>query len=153
MRKGLGEYNTPAPASVPSTNPDTGFVGSFGHPLDMLARTAANTHSPTEGRFVGPAGNSNFGVGLARQPLRLGPAETMPTTWSADLSGIDPVERGWLELDHAKALFERYSQSIGALGNIDSGEKCSLLCLLLTLDLIPLISNKFVARNQSFFSV
>jgi hypothetical protein len=116
MRKSLGEYNTPAPAPVPSTNPDTGFVGSFGHPLDMLARTAANTHSPTEGRFAGPAGHSNFsnfGVGSTTQPLRLGPTETMPTTWSADLSGIDPVERGWLDLDDAKALFERYSINWG----------------------------------------
>lgn len=121
MRKSLGEHN---PAShnpisgVAVTNnssSETGFTSNFGHPLDMLARTAANTHSPdiTIDRF--PCGNTFNGItpptqgsNTTRQPSRIGPSEAIPTTWSTELSGIDPVERGWLDIEDAQFYFERY---------------------------------------------
>jgi hypothetical protein len=108
MRRSLaGEYNPPA-TNMTTTGGDTfSAAGNFGHPLDMLARTAANTTSPPE-RFPGMQQmDGPMGMGTQRQPLRLGPADTLPTTWTSDLSGIDPVERGWLDIDDAKALFER----------------------------------------------
>jgi hypothetical protein len=104
MRKSLGEYNAPA-AQQPTTTTDGAF-GSFGHPLDMLARTAANTQSPPD-RFQMQNIEGQMGMGTQRQPLRIGPSETIPTTWTQDLTGIDPVERGWLDIDDAKSLFER----------------------------------------------
>jgi hypothetical protein len=119
MRKSLGEYNpasnTPTSSvGVANNSPETGFTSNFGHPLDMLARTAANTHSPdvTIDRY--PCGNTFNGINPptqssnTRQPLRIGPSEAIPTTWTTELSGIDPVERGWLDIEDAKFYFERY---------------------------------------------
>ena len=90
---------------------------SFGHPLDMLARTAANTHSPDLDRFT--PGNTYNGITPPAQlphrapPPRNGPMEWhMPTTWTTDIPGIDAVERGWIDLDEAKALFERLVQFV-----------------------------------------
>jgi hypothetical protein len=102
MRRSFGEFN---PASTTQTTEPA--FGNFGHPLDMLARTAANSHSPSD-RFPNM---SHLGgqMGTQRQPLLLGPSETIPTTWTTDLSGIDPIERGWVDIDDAKSLFERYS--------------------------------------------
>jgi hypothetical protein len=115
MRKSLGDYNpSNAPAaSVKRTATDNGLGTSFGHPLDMLARTAANTHSPDLDRFT--PGNSYSGITppaqLPRAPPRNGPMEWhMPTTWTTDIPGIDAVERGWIDLDEAKALFERLAR-------------------------------------------
>jgi len=93
-------------APVPET-----FGTSFGHPLDILARTAANTTSP-EDRFSTPGGTTFNGITppaahLQRPIQRVVPSESINTTWSTELSGIDPVERGWLDLDDAKMLFER----------------------------------------------
>jgi hypothetical protein len=108
----MGEYTpvqtTSSTGGINSTDP--GFGSSFGHPLDMLARTAANTHSPDVDRFS--AGNTFNGItppaqNVQRQSLRIGPSETINTTWSTELTGIDPVERGWLDIDDAKALFEK----------------------------------------------
>lgn len=109
MRRSLaGEYNPPVTNMTTTTSNDAfSTTGNFGHPLDMLARTAANTTSPPE-RFSGMQQmEGHMGMGTLRQPLRLGPADAIPTTWTSDLSGIDPVERGWLDIDDAKALFER----------------------------------------------
>lgn len=117
MRKSL-EYGT-----SPTTKVDNTFAAgnSFGHPLDMLARTAANTHShnhsnshsvsPELDRF--PPANAYSGITppaqtTQRSSLRIATTDAIPTTWSTDLSGIDPVERGWMDLDDAKAFFERY---------------------------------------------
>jgi hypothetical protein len=114
MRKSLGEY-TPV---VPSTggravnSSETGFSSSFGHPLDMLARTATNAHSPNLDRFT--SGITFNGIVPPSQndarnaTRRIGPPEAIPTTWSTELSGIDPVERGWIDIDDAKFYFERY---------------------------------------------
>jgi len=119
MRKSIGEYNpasdtSPSGVGVTNNSPETGFASNFGHPLDMLARTAANTHSPdvTIDRF--PCGNTFNGITppiqgcTTRLPLRIGPSETIPTTWTTELTGIDPVERGWLDIEDAKFYFERY---------------------------------------------
>ena len=111
----MGEYNPVQPGqSAGGLNPtDQGFGSSFGHPLDMLARTAANTHSPDVERFT--SGNTFNGItppsqSASRQPTRIvGPSDSIPTTWSTELSGIDPVERGWVDIDDARSLFERYS--------------------------------------------
>src|SRR5439155_1683018 len=56
MRKSLGEYN-PGQSSTATTHPTetTGFGSNFGHPLDILARTAADTNSPNLDRL-----NSSF---------------------------------------------------------------------------------------------
>jgi hypothetical protein len=114
MRKSLGDYN---PSNVPTatvtrTTTDTGMATSFGHPLDMLARTAANTHSPDLDRFT--PGNTYNGITPPARPShrapppRTGPMEWhMPTIWTTDIPSIDAVERGWIDLDEAKALFER----------------------------------------------
>jgi hypothetical protein len=112
MRKSLGGQSSTAPAPVQET---FGTTGNFGHPLDMLARTAANTTSPDD-RFSTPGGaNGNAFNGITspsahiqRPAQRVIPSETVPTTWSTELSAIDPVERGWLDIDDAKMLFERY---------------------------------------------
>jgi Fungal Zn(2)-Cys(6) binuclear cluster domain len=114
MRKSL-EHGTPPT----TTKVDNTFAAgnSFGHPLDMLARTAANTHSHTHSvspeldRF--PPSNAYSGITppaqtTQRSTLRIATAEAIPTTWTADLSGMDPVERGWMDLDDAKAFFGRY---------------------------------------------
>ena len=103
MRKSLGGQTTGAP--LPET-----FGTSFGHPLDILARTAANTTSPND-RFSTP-GNAFNGITppsthMQRPAQSVIPSKTVPTTWSTELSGIDPVERGWLDIDEAKMLFER----------------------------------------------
>ena len=105
MRKSLGGQTA---APVPET-----FGTSFGHPLDMLARTAANTTSPDDRFSMTPATNAFNGITppaghLQRPAQRVIPSESVPTTWSSDLSGIDPVERGWLDIDDAKMLFKRY---------------------------------------------
>jgi len=113
MRKSLGgQSSTAGPAPVQETFGTT--AGNFGHPLDMLARTAANTTCPEE-RFStsGGPGNAFNGITpaaahLQRSTQRVIPSETVSTTWSTELSGIDPVERGWLDIDDAKMLFERY---------------------------------------------
>ncbi len=97
MRKSLGEYN-PGQSSTATTHPTetTGFGSNFGHPLDILARTAADTNSPDLDRL-----NTSFN-GITpcaaqhiprQQPSRIGPSEAIPTTWSTELTGIDPVER------------------------------------------------------------
>ena len=101
--------NSHQQTTTPSAIPEGGFGSNFGHPLDMLARTAANTHSPEIERpntfsVITPSAQNT-----PRQvPQRIGPTEAILTTWSAELSGIDPVERGWLDIDDAKWLFERY---------------------------------------------
>jgi hypothetical protein len=117
MRKSL-EYG-----ASPTTKVDHTFAAgnNFGHPLDMLARTAANTHShantnthsgsPELDRFT--PGNSCSGItppaqNTQRPGLRIGTTDAIPTTWTSELSGIDPVERGWMDLDDAKAYFVRY---------------------------------------------
>jgi hypothetical protein len=120
MRKSLGEHNNPvgqnsagSVSPVPETAIATGtkgFTSKFGHPLDMLARTAADSHSPGIDRFN--AGNTfpnsgPLGSQQPRTPRLLGPSESIPNTWSADLSGIDPVRRGWVDIEDAKFLFER----------------------------------------------
>jgi hypothetical protein len=88
---------------------DSSFASSgFGHPLDMLARTAANTHSPEE-RFT-PVANTFTPPSQAviRGPTtKVNPSDAITTTWSSDISGIDPVERGWIDLEDAKRNFER----------------------------------------------
>ena len=114
MRKSMAESNPAAQVTAGSTG-DSGFGSNFGHPLDMLARTAANTHSPDVDRF--PPGTTYNGITppclMAPRPSpRVGPTETIPTTWSTELSSIDPVERGWLDIDDAKSLFERYSHMV-----------------------------------------
>lgn len=79
----------------------------------MLARTAANTHSPDLDRY--PGGNAFNGISppvhtiTGQLPSRIGPSDTIQTTWSTDLTGIDPVKRGWIDIDDAKSLFERCS--------------------------------------------
>ena len=120
MRKSLGEYNNPVgqgSAGSVSPAPETaaatatkGFTSKFGHPLDMLARTAAKSHSPDIERFN--AGNTfpntgPLGSQQPRTPRLLGPSESIPNTWTADLCGIDPINRGWLDMEDAKFLFER----------------------------------------------
>jgi hypothetical protein len=117
MRKSL-EYGTSPTTKVDNTFP---AGNSFGHPLDMLARTAANTHShahtnthsasPELDRFT--PGNTYSGItppaqNTQRSTLRIGTTDAIPTTWTSDLSGIDPVERGWMDLDDAKSFFDRY---------------------------------------------
>ena len=97
----MGEYN-----AAPAPKGDATF-GNFGHPLDMLARTAANTHPPEVDRFSPGTFPATATIPPRAQTLRIGPSETIPTTWNTDLTGIDPVERGWLDIDDAKALFER----------------------------------------------
>ena len=144
MRKSLGEYN-PAKSSTTTLNSTetTGFGSNFGHPLDMLARTAADTHCPDVDRL-----NTSFngitppaGQNISRQqPLRIGPSEAIPTTWSTELTGIDPVERGWLDIDDAKWLFERYPNRFLVLIS-DSGNICFHVCQLFH-SVSPLISNK-----------
>jgi hypothetical protein len=80
---------------------------SFGHPLDMLARTAANTHSPeVDPRFQVPQAVNGIPPPI-RAPPRVCPVDSIPTSWTTDLSGVDPIERGWLDMDDAKNLFER----------------------------------------------
>ena len=112
MRKSLGEYN-PGQSSTTATRPSetTAFGSNFGHPLDVLARTAADTHPPDLDR-LNPTFNGITPCAAQQiprqQPLRIGPSEAIPTTWTTELSGIDPVERGWLDIDDAKWLFERY---------------------------------------------
>lgn len=118
MRESLGVYNPVVQNSVGTTSPvaettttASGYVTTFGHPLDMLARTAANSHSPDIERFN--AGNTvpNPGPPTSRQPRTprvIVPSDSIPTTWSSDVSGIDPIRRGWLDIDDAKFLFERY---------------------------------------------
>ena len=110
MRKSLGGQ----PSAAPPIQETFGTTGNFGHPLDMLARTAANTTSPDD-RFSTPGGGGSAfngitppAVTMQRPMQRVIPSETVPTTWSTELSGIDPVERGWLDIDDAKMLFERY---------------------------------------------
>jgi hypothetical protein len=131
MRKSIGEYNPGKSNIVPinSTETTTGFGSNFGHPLDMLARTAANTNSPDLDRL-----NTSFngitppaGQNIPRQPPRAGPSETFSTTWSTELTGIDPVERGWLDIDDAKWLFEKYPNGFRVLTS-DSGSICFHLC-------------------------
>jgi hypothetical protein len=106
MRKSLGGQSSVA-APVHET-----FGTSFGHPLDMLARTAANTTSPDD-RFSTPGGTAFNGITppaaahFQRPTQRVVPSDSINTTWSTELSGIDPVERGWLDIDDAKMLFER----------------------------------------------
>ena len=134
MRKSLGEYDSgkSSISTVNATEP-TAFGSNFGHPLDMLARTAANTHSPDLDRS-----NASFkgitcptGQNIPRQPPRVGPSEAIPTTWSTELTGIDPVERGWLDIDDAKWLFERYPNWFLVLIS-DSGNIWFHLCQLFT---------------------
>ena len=119
MRKSLGGYTPVAQNSVETTSTvaetttaNTGFASNFGHPLDMLARTAASSHSPDIDRFNAGSAFPNSGPSTSQQPRAaprvVGPSESMPTTWSADLLGIDPIKRGWLDIDDAKFLFERY---------------------------------------------
>ena len=107
MRKTMGEAAQLSPALGVS---DTAALSAgFGHPLDMLARTAANTHSPDKDRFT--TGNTTLAPSTSslQRPagIRIVPPDAITTTWSTDISGIDPVERGWLDLDDAKTLFER----------------------------------------------
>jgi len=88
---------------------DGSFAGNtFGHPLDMLARTAANTHSPeVDPRFQ--ASHSVHGITIPppRPSPGIGPSESIPTSWTTDLSGVDPIDRGWLDMEDARNLFER----------------------------------------------
>jgi len=117
MRKSLGGQASVAPPIQETF----GTTGNFGHPLDMLARTAANTTSPDD-RFSTPGGGGSAfngitppAVPMQRPMQRVIPSETVPTTWSTELSGIDPVERGWLDIDDAKMLFERYPTPLSPL--------------------------------------
>jgi hypothetical protein len=118
MRKSLGDYNPshpPAPPTSRSTT-DNGFGTSFGHPLDMLARTAANSHSPELDRFA--SGNAYPPItppaqSTPRAAHRSGPLEWhVPTSWTTDIPSIDAVERGWLDLEEAKGLFERLASEV-----------------------------------------
>jgi hypothetical protein len=117
MRKSM-EHQTPTPLLSSVEPATTGFNGSsFGHPLDMLARTAANTHSPDMNRLHATSTSYN-GITPPAQPtlktsLRIGTSESISTSWTTDLSAIDPIERGWVDLEDAKYFFERYL-SIGA---------------------------------------
>ena len=115
MRQSMESHHGHAQSTGPLIQnvepPATGFTTSFGHPLDMLARTAANTHSPDLDRFN--AGNGYNKITPPVQPpprpssIRVGPSDSIPTTWNSDLSAIDPVERGWIDVEDAKFLFER----------------------------------------------
>jgi len=117
MRKSMEQQqHAPSAQLIPNVEPAAGSgfgSSSFGHPLDMLARTAANTHSPDMNRFS--ATNTTYsGITPPAPPtprttLRVGTSDGITTTWSTDLSAIDPVERGWIDLDEAKYHFERYS--------------------------------------------
>jgi hypothetical protein len=73
----------------------------------MLARTAANTHSPDLDQYPTFNGITPPAHAIPRPP-RIGPSEVIQTTWSTDLTGIDPVQRGWIDIDDAKSLFEKY---------------------------------------------
>lgn len=118
MRKSLGEYNPshPTAPSVTRSTTDNSFGTSFGHPLDMLARTAANSHSPELDRFA--SGNAYPAItppaqAAPRAPTRSGPLEWhLPSNWSAEIPNIDAVERGWIDLEEAKGLFERFDSKI-----------------------------------------
>jgi len=118
MRKSLGGYK-PVVQNVETTSPvadtttvNAGFASNFGHPLDMLARTAASSHAPDIDRFNARNTFPNADPPTSQQPRAaprvIGPSESITTTWSADLLGIDPIKRGWLDIDDAKFLFERY---------------------------------------------
>src|SRR5271156_1887488 len=135
MRKSL-ETQNPPPAGVGVANStEAGFGSSFGHPLDMLARTAANSHSPDD-RFTPGATNFN-GITppthpstIPRPPPRIGTTSDIVTSWSTELSGIDPVERGWLDLNETKSLFERFLVDLDEFADsLDFGNICFRQCL------------------------
>jgi len=131
MRKSLGRTSgsatttTTSPPIIPEINSNglNGLNGTFagasnfGHPLDMLARTAANTHSPDMERLNSFNSPVSHHQNMSRPPpqhpggIRVTPIDSIPTTWSSDISGIDPIERGWLDIEDTKMLFERYPLS------------------------------------------
>jgi len=126
MRKTMGESGDQL--SPPFGSQDPAGVGrpSFGHSLDMLARTAASSHPPGGERYA--ASNP---IPAASPPLqrptavRVVAPDSIRTTWSTDLSGIDPVERSWLDLDTAKALFDRQASRLSYVLIIDFGRNFS----------------------------
>jgi len=107
MRKSLEQGHTGTAAPIAGSGES--FGSGFGHPLDMLARTAANTHSPDAERFTPTHTFTPPSQAVTRGPaIRVNPTEAITTTWSTDISSIDPIERGWIELEDAKFNFERY---------------------------------------------
>ena len=170
MRKSLGGQTSTAPPIQETF----GTTGNFGHPLDMLARTAANTTSPDD-RFSTPGGGGSAfngitppAVPMQRPVQRVIPSETVPTTWSTELSGIDPVERGWLDIDDAKMLFERYLPPLNPPPvqrdiyvshryvfrtglTVDFGNICCHRCQSYHLALKEPNSNKSDDRNRRYF--
>jgi len=155
MRKSIEQQQVQSAPLMQNVEPNSFGTASFGHPLDMLARTAANTHSPDMDRFS--AGNSYNGITPPAQPvqrpsMRVGTSESITTTWTSDLSAIDPVERGWIDLEDARYYFERYFL-VKACSDTDFGNICYRRCRYFLSALSDLTSNKYDVKSRFSFSV
>lgn len=91
----------------PAGEPAARFGSTYAQPLDMLARTAASAHSPNLDRFalgntMAPASGTNPHTPNPRTSV-----SDSSSAWTPDGNSIDPIERRWLDIEDARALFDR----------------------------------------------
>jgi len=101
-----------------------------GHSLDMLARTAVSAHSPNLDRFTsGNTFTAATGTTNPHSPSLRASVSDSSSSWSPDGNSIDPIERRWLDIEDARALFDRSDGPHAIIDLLDSGETCFQLTL------------------------